>query len=391
RSSDLDQRDRGGGHDPFQPAPRAEHPLAGARDQPRGPCRAQGPEAGGAVVHRAVRLGQVDDRQHGREEAACRRQAHLPARRRQRAPRSQQGPGLYRSGPDREYPPGGRSGQADGRRRADRADRVHQPVPRGARAGPLDAVRRRVHRSLRRYAAGSRRKPGREGPLQEGAFGRAQELHRDRQPLRAAGEPGDPYRHVRHQPGAGRGTDRIPGPGRTGPQPVKVHGSLADAALDAELADAAGKVLLDLQAKGELEGKELGKEGDRAANAYLIERLRAERPGDGILSEESRDTLERLFKPRVWIIDPLDGTREYGEGRSDWAVHVGLAVDGEAQLGAVALPALGLVLRSDQPAQAAAHTGPPRMLVSRTRPAAEALAVAEKLGCELVPMGSAGA
>ncbi len=176
-----------------------------------------------------------------------------------------------------------------------------------------------------------------------------------------------------------------------GTEPVKFHGSLADAALAAELANTAGKVLLDLQAKGEVEGKELGKKGDRLANAYLIERLRAERPGDGILSEESRDTLERLFKPRVWIIDPLDGTREYSEGRSDWAVHVGLAVDGIAQLGAVALPALGLVLRSDRPALAAAHAGAPRMLVSRTRPAAEALAVAEKLGCELVPMGSAGA
>src|SRR5690606_39585407 len=102
----------------------------------------------------------------------------------------------------------------------------------------------------------------------------------------------------------------------------------ADAAPPAELADAAGKVLLDLQAKGELEGKELGKEGDRAANAYLIERLRAERPGDGILSEESRDTLERLFKPRVWIIDPLDGTRDSGEGRRHWAVRAGLAFDG---------------------------------------------------------------
>jgi 3'(2'), 5'-bisphosphate nucleotidase len=141
------------------------------------------------------------------------------------------------------------------------------------------------------------------------------------------------------------------------------------------------------------EGKELGQEGDRAANRYLMERLAAERADDGVLSEESRDTLERLFKERVWIIDPLDGTREYGEARPDWAVHVGLAVQGVAQVGAVALPGLGsgVVVRSDKPVPPANHTGAPRMLVSRTRPAAEALAVADALGCELVPMGSAGA
>ena len=124
-----------------------------------------------------------------------------------------------------------------------------------------------------------------------------------------------------------------------------------------------------------------------------MDRLRTERPDDGILSEESRDTLERLFKARVWIVDPLDGTREYGEARPDWAVHVGLAVDGVAQVGAVALPGLGggIVMRSDQPVPPSNHAGAPRMLVSRTRPAPEALAVAETLGCELVPMGSAGA
>ena len=172
-----------------------------------------------------------------------------------------------------------------------------------------------------------------------------------------------------------------------------LHGTVGDAALAAELAEKAGNILLELRARGELEGKALGQEGDRAANRYLMDRLRAERPDDGILSEESRDTLERLFKARVWIIDPLDGTREYGEARPDWAVHVGLAVDGIAQVGAVALPGIdgGLVLRSDRAAPPGAHDGAPRMLVSRTRPAAEALAVAEKLGCELVPMGSAGA
>ena len=167
--------------------------------------------------------------------------------------------------------------------------------------------------------------------------------------------------------------------------------NFSDAELASELAEEAGRLLLDLRANGGLQGKALGEAGDRLANRYLMDRLRTERPNDGILSEESRDTLERLFKDRVWIVDPLDGTREYGEERPDWAVHVGLAVDKVAQVGAVALPGLGLVLRSDKAVPPAAHGGPPRMLVSRTRPAAEALAVAEKLGCELVPMGSAGA
>ncbi len=166
---------------------------------------------------------------------------------------------------------------------------------------------------------------------------------------------------------------------------------MSDAQLAAELAEEAGRILLDLRTSGGLEGKALGQEGDRLANRYLLDRLAAERPDDGVLSEESRDTLERLFKRRVWIIDPLDGTREYGEERPDWAVHVGLAVDGVAQVGAVALPGLGLVLRTDKAVPPGAHQGAPRMLISRTRPAAEALAVAATLGCELVPMGSAGA
>ena len=167
--------------------------------------------------------------------------------------------------------------------------------------------------------------------------------------------------------------------------------SLSDAELAADLAEAAGRRLLDLRANGGLEGKALGEAGDRMANRYLLRRLAMERPGDGVLSEESKDTESRLGKSRVWIIDPLDGTREFGEARTDWAVHVGLAIEGVAEVGAVALPGLGLALRSDRAEPPGSHDGPPRMLVSRTRPAAEALAVAEALGCELVQMGSAGA
>lgn len=173
--------------------------------------------------------------------------------------------------------------------------------------------------------------------------------------------------------------------------------SLTDAELAAHLADVAGKLLLQVRACGTMTGKSLGKAGDQTANQYLIHAIAEQRPDDGLLSEESKDTDARLSKSRVWIIDPVDGTREYGEddehgrARTDWAVHVALAVEGVATIGAVALPGLDLVLRSDCPAPLPALHTPPRMVVSRTRPAAEALAVAEAIGAELVPMGSAGA
>ena len=168
---------------------------------------------------------------------------------------------------------------------------------------------------------------------------------------------------------------------------------MTDAELAAHLAEIAGKILLEVRASGMFEGKALGKAGDQTANQFLVHAIKAQRPDDGLLSEESKDTAERLSKDRVWIIDPVDGTREYGEARSDWAVHVGLAIDGVAEIGAVALPGQdgGIVIRSDQPLALPANDGAPRLLVSRTRPAAEALAVAEQLGGELVPMGSAGA
>lgn len=167
--------------------------------------------------------------------------------------------------------------------------------------------------------------------------------------------------------------------------------SMSDGDLAAHLAREAGELSLKLREQSALEGKALGKACDKAANEYLVKMLKAERPDDGLLSEESKDTEERLSKDRVWIIDPVDGTREYGEGRHDWAVHVGLSVGGKPVLGAVALPGLGEVLRSDEP-RALPGTPPIlRMVVSRSRPAKEAVAVAEKLHAELVPMGSAGA
>jgi 3'(2'), 5'-bisphosphate nucleotidase len=116
-------------------------------------------------------------------------------------------------------------------------------------------------------------------------------------------------------------------------------------------------------------------------------------PDDGWLSEETRDSHERLARRRVWIVDPLDGTREYGEaGRSDWAVHVALAIDGAPAAGAVALPDRHLVLSTEQPpALAPAQEGPLRLVVSRTRPPALSQAVAAEVGGELVALGSAGA
>jgi len=164
-----------------------------------------------------------------------------------------------------------------------------------------------------------------------------------------------------------------------------------DAALAAEIATTAGKLLLALRDSALFEGKSAGKAGDFTANAFILSALAAQRPDDAILSEEEKNDTARCSHSRVWVVDPLDGTREYGEGRSDWAVHIALAIDGVPTVGAVALPGLGLTLDSGNPPPLPAAPATHRMLVSRTRPAAEAVAVAEALGAELVPMGSAGA
>jgi 3'(2'), 5'-bisphosphate nucleotidase len=161
------------------------------------------------------------------------------------------------------------------------------------------------------------------------------------------------------------------------------------------LADAAGALLLEIRA-GLDRGADPGtvrREGDRRSNELLLSRLAAEFPDDAVLSEESPDDRRRLRAERAWIIDPLDGTREFGEaGRSDWAVHVALLVGGRLHAGAVALPGAEVTLATDEPPPLpAAVARPPRIGVSRTRPAAESHAVAAALGGELVPMGSAGA
>jgi 3'(2'), 5'-bisphosphate nucleotidase len=175
-----------------------------------------------------------------------------------------------------------------------------------------------------------------------------------------------------------------------------------DHALAADLAERAGHLLLTLRANGG-EPDELRKAGDRQSHEFLMAELSRERPGDAILSEEGLDDKARLTAERVWIVDPLDGTREFGEpGRSDWAVHVALwsrdAAGGQGDLiaGAVALPAQGRVLSTAVPVPNAggddAVTGRPlRLVVSRSRPSQLVKDVAALLGAELVPCGSAGA
>ena len=164
-----------------------------------------------------------------------------------------------------------------------------------------------------------------------------------------------------------------------------------DPGLAVHLAEVAGRIVVVVRNRGFFSPSCLGWAGENTANQFLVPALRDARPSDAILSEEMKCDGKRLDCSRVWIIDPLDGTREYGEGRDDWAVHVALVVDGCPVTGAVALPAIGLVFGSHIPFPLVPCNSPPRMLVSRTRPAAEAVAVAAAMGAQLVGMGSAGA
>jgi len=177
-----------------------------------------------------------------------------------------------------------------------------------------------------------------------------------------------------------------------------------DDQLARELADQAGQLLLALRAAGG-EAGQLRRDGDRRSHEFLAAQLAAARPGDAVLSEEGRDDAARLSADRVWIVDPLDGTREFGEpGRTDWAVHVALWERGELTAGAVALPAQGRILSTAALARDA--PGPPdggapdaapgtggelRLVVSRTRPPEFVMRLAGKVAGRLLPLGSAGA
>jgi len=167
-----------------------------------------------------------------------------------------------------------------------------------------------------------------------------------------------------------------------------VKPAVDDATLAAQLARAAGDELLRLRSGGRT-GQDLKDAADAAAQVVLADLLRTHRPDDAVLSEEAVDDPARLVARRVWIIDPLDGTREYGE--LDWAVHVALWAGGDLVAGAVALPARDVVYdTATPPVVPPAPSGGPRLAVSRTRPPAFVTALAEQFGGSLVPMGSAG-
>ncbi|WP_340689063.1 3'(2'),5'-bisphosphate nucleotidase CysQ [Sphingomonas liriopis] len=164
-----------------------------------------------------------------------------------------------------------------------------------------------------------------------------------------------------------------------------------DVDLARSVAEEAGALLLAIRDSSAATGKALGDAGDAQANALILERLRAARPDDFILSEESLDDRARCAAERVWIVDPLDGTRDYAEGLDDWAVHIGLAIGGRPTVGAVAVPTTGRIYTT---AEACARTRvcglPPRMVVSRTRATDMVERVGTLLETTRVGMGSAG-
>jgi 3'(2'), 5'-bisphosphate nucleotidase len=166
-----------------------------------------------------------------------------------------------------------------------------------------------------------------------------------------------------------------------------------DHALAAWLAEEAGRRLLEVREEG-LAGRDLKDAGDRAAHELLMSLLAEHRPTDIVLSEEGKDDRRRLEADRVWIVDPLDGTREFSEPpRDDWAVHVALWERGADDLtaGAVAQPVLGQTFQTGAPPVVPPRTSDrPRIAVSRSRPPEFVHGLARQLDAELVPMGSAG-
>ncbi len=169
-----------------------------------------------------------------------------------------------------------------------------------------------------------------------------------------------------------------------------------DHALAIRLAQETGELLVELRQRMLIEGTthwELKDAGDMAAHRHIVKVLAEERPNDSVLSEEGADRRERLTAERVWIVDPLDGTREFAEPpRSDWAVHIALVMNGDPVAGAVALPAEGLVLGTEPaPVLPAPTNRQPRVIVSRSRRPPAALMLARELDAAYIEMGSAGA
>jgi len=163
---------------------------------------------------------------------------------------------------------------------------------------------------------------------------------------------------------------------------------ITDLELTTRLAEETGALLHALRLTSSLEGRALGDAGDKQANEFLLREFAKHRPQDAVLCEESHDDRERLNSTRLWIIDPLDGTREYREQRGDWAVHVALVDRGVVIAAAVAQPSRDEVFSS-------APTATPALskrviVVSRSRPPARAQGIADALGAVLEPLGSAG-
>jgi 3'(2'), 5'-bisphosphate nucleotidase len=166
-----------------------------------------------------------------------------------------------------------------------------------------------------------------------------------------------------------------------------------DHALARRAVTEAGELLLSLRSRPGLHPETMRADGDWQAHKLIVEMLKAARPDDAVLSEEGADNPARVGFERAWIVDPLDGTREFGEpGRQDWAVHCALAINGVVVAGAVALPAMEMVLGTDEPpVLPPVGDRPMRVVTSRTRRPYASVLVAEAIGAELVAMGSAGA
>ena len=164
----------------------------------------------------------------------------------------------------------------------------------------------------------------------------------------------------------------------------------SDSRLTNLIALGTGEILKGIRGVGLLRGRELGEAGDDLAQNWIARVLAQHRPDDGFLSEEAVDDLARLDNPRVWIVDPLDGTKEFATGRQDWAVHIALVENGVPTHAAVGLPDLGVVFKSSD----VRHVEGPlsrKIALSHNRPPAVAKYVAEKMDFEAVGIGSAGA
>ncbi len=163
-----------------------------------------------------------------------------------------------------------------------------------------------------------------------------------------------------------------------------------DATLVRRLAQGTGEILKGVRNVGLLRGSDLGDAGDAAAQDWIARCLAQHRPNDAVLSEEAPDTADRQGAERVWIIDPLDGTREFAGGRQDWAVHIALVERGQVVHSAVGMPDLGRVFHTDD---VRAVPGRPtnRLVVTHNSPPAIAEFIAAETGMELVHMGSCGA